>query len=64
MRKRLDGDFELRGNTYELWNDDEDGRCLVHPITGGILELGDNFDPTLSGAELLRVYEFLTDGQN
>ena len=50
-------DFELRGQTYEIWNGSM-GRFLVDPRKGEIVDTDHAFDPPLSNDDLLSIYDY------
>jgi hypothetical protein len=57
MRQRcLCEDFELRGQTYEIWNDSGD-RYLADPRKRQVVDT-DAFDPPLTNEELLSIYDY------
>lgn len=53
-------DFELRGQTWEIWNDstNSSNRCLVDPRKREVVNTDDAFDPPLSNEELLAIYDY------
>jgi hypothetical protein len=59
IEKCLCKDFELRGETYEIWEDsmNSSNRALFNPRTRGEVDT-DGFDPPLSNAELLSIYDY------
>lgn len=50
-------DFELRGQTYEIWNT-TDGRTLVDRRTHTVVDTDRAFDPPLTNDELLAIYDY------
>lgn len=58
--ERLCPDFELRGQTYEIWPDptNSSNRCLVDPRTQFVVDTDNTFDPPLTNDELLRIYDY------
>ena len=53
-------DFEMRGQTYEIWTNslDPSNRCLVDPRKGVVVDTDHDFAPPLSNDELLAVYDY------
>lgn len=53
-------DFELRGQTYEIWTNSSDpsNRCLVDPRAREVVDTDCAFDPPLSNDELLAIYDY------
>ena len=56
----LCSDFELRGQTYEIWTDptNPSNRCLVDPRKNEDVDTDHAFDPPLSNDELLSIYDY------
>lgn len=56
-------DFELRGQTYEIWTDSMNlsNRCLVDPRKNEVVDTDHAFDPPLSDDELLSIYDYGRD---
>lgn len=53
----LTGDFELRGQIYEIWNGSE-GRYLADPRKREVVDTDHAFDPPLTNDELLSIYDY------
>lgn len=55
----LCSDYELRGQTYEIWRDvlHPSNRCLVDPRKNEVVDT-DAFHPPLSNDELLGIYDY------
>lgn len=53
-------DYELRGQTYEIWTDSThpSNRCLADPRKGEVVDTDHAFDPPLSNDELLGIYDY------
>ena len=53
-------DFELRGQTYEIWTDpmNSSNRCLVDPRTKFVVDTDHAFTPSLTDDELLAIYDY------
>lgn len=53
-------DFELRGETYEIWTNSSDSsnRCLIDPRKKEVVDTDHAFDPLLSNDELLSIYDY------
>ena len=53
-------DFELRGQTWEIWEDSlhPSNRCLINPRTNFVVDTDSEFDPPLTNDELLRIYDY------
>lgn len=53
-------DFELRGQTYEIWTDsmNSSNRCLVDPRKSEVVDTDHAFDPPLTNDELLDIYDY------
>ena len=53
-------DYELRGQTYEIWTDPmhPSNRCLVDPRKNKVVDTDHAFDPPLSNDELLGIYDY------
>jgi hypothetical protein len=58
--KCLCPDFELRGQTWEIWTDSASpsNRCLVDPRKREVVDTDHAFDPPLDNAELLAIYDY------
>jgi hypothetical protein len=50
-------DYELRGRTYEIWNDGST-RILVDPRKREVVDTDHAFDPPLTNDELLGIYDY------
>jgi hypothetical protein len=50
-------DFELRGRSYEIWNNGGD-RYLIDPHSQYVVDTDHDFDPPLSNDELLAIYDY------
>lgn len=50
-------DFELRGQTYEIWSHSGD-RYLVNPRKNEVVDTDHAFSPPLSNDELLAIYDY------
>lgn len=50
-------DFELRGETWEIWNDGG-SRYLVDPRKREVVDTDHAFDPPLTNDELLSIYDY------
>jgi hypothetical protein len=55
--KCLCPDFELRGQTYEIWTD-SGNRCLVDPRKREVVDTDHAFTPNLTNDELLSIYDY------
>lgn len=53
----LTKDFELRGRTYEIWNNGGN-RTLVDPMKREVVDTDHDFDPPLTNEELLAIYDY------
>lgn len=55
----LCADFELRGETYEIWTDSTSpsNRILCDPRRNDVVDTG-AFDPPLTNDELLAIYDY------
>lgn len=53
-------DFELRGQTWEIWTDSttRGGRLLIDPRKREVVDTDRAFDPPLSNDELLAIYDY------
>lgn len=53
-------DFELRGQTYEIWGDalHPSNRRLVDQRKREVVDTDHAFDPPLSNEELLSIYDY------
>jgi hypothetical protein len=53
-------DFELRGETYEIWHDYSmvEGNYLVNPRTNSVVDTESEFTPPLTNDELLAIYDY------
>ena len=53
-------DFELRGQTFQIWNDSvhSSNRCLIDPRKKEVVDTDHAFDPPLSNDELLAIYDY------
>lgn len=53
-------DFELRGQTYEIWYDSSctSNRRLDDPRKNEVVDTDNAFDPPLTNDELLRIYDY------
>lgn len=53
-------DFELRGQTYEVWYDSlhPSKRCLVDPRKNEVVDTDHAFTPPLSNEELLSICDY------
>lgn len=53
-------DFELRGQTFEIWTNscDPSNRCLVDPRKHEVVDTDHAFRPPLSNDELLAIYDY------
>ena len=56
-------DFELRGETYEIWTDgmSSANRLLVDPRRREVVDTDRAFDPPLTNDELLAIYDYGRD---
>ena len=50
-------DFELRGQTYEIWSD-MGQRLLIDPRKNEVVDTDHAFDPPLTNDELLSIYDY------
>jgi len=50
-------DFELRGQTYEIWSDSA-GRYLADPRKNKVVDTDHDFTPPLTNDELLSIYDY------
>lgn len=50
-------DYELRGQTYEIWSDNGE-RYLADPRKNMVVDTDHAFDPPLSNEELLGIYDY------
>lgn len=53
-------DFELRGQTYEIWSDCGD-RYLADPRKNAVVDTDRAFTPPLTNDELLSIYDYGKD---
>lgn len=53
-------DFELRGETYEIWTDSmsPSNRLLADPRKREVVDTEHAFTPPLSNEELLSIYDY------
>lgn len=53
-------DFELRGDTYEIWQDHTmvEGNYLVNPRTRYVVDTDSEFTPPLTNDELFAIYDY------
>lgn len=53
-------DFELRGQTFEIWSNsgDPSNRCLVDPRKREVVDTDHAFIPPLTNDELLAIYDY------
>lgn len=58
--RRLCPDFDLRGQSYEIWTDatSTSNRCLVDPRKQEVVDTDHAFAPPLSNDELLAIYDY------
>lgn len=53
----LCSDFELRGQTYEIWSNSGD-RYLANPRRNEVVDTDHAFTPPLTNDELLAIYDY------
>lgn len=53
-------DFELRGQTYEIWRGTE-GNYLADPRSQMVVDTDRAFSPPLTNDELLQIYDYGKD---
>lgn len=53
-------DFELRGQTFEIWSNSSDpsNRALVDPRKREVVDTDHAFTPPLTNDELLAIYDY------
>ena len=60
LSRCLCDDFELRGQTYQIWTDpwNASNRCLVDPVSGAAVDTDNAFTPELTNDEMLSIYDY------